>query len=213
MEVRYIYPEKTHKRTFIILHGMNQGISDIEYIVKNINKSYDDSLFIILIAKKMDINWPSGIEKNLSSWYNYYTRNDDLFIHDNINTKQFRTITDEVVKIINKEHSLNKKDIHLVGISQGGTIAINSSIKLKFKIKNVICIDTIFMNNYTKNRLNVSQNFRVLQSKYDDVYNIIFQDKCYYLLSEKGHNVIKTIRDKGHCEDLNYISRFIFSCI
>lgn len=213
MEVRYIYPEKTHQRTFIILHGMNQGISDIEYIVKNINKVHDDSLFIILIANKMDINWPNGIEKNLSSWYNYYTRNDNLSIHDDINTDQFRHITDEVVKIINKEHFSNQKDIHLMGISQGGTIAINSSIKLKFKIKNVICIDTIFMNNYTKNRMNVSQNFCVLQSKYDSVYNIIFQDKCYNLLSEKGHNVVKTIRDNGHCEDLNYISRFIISCV
>ena len=41
----------------------------------------------------MDINWPSGVEKNCSSWYNYFTSYDNLTKHDIINNDEF----DEVI--------------------------------------------------------------------------------------------------------------------
>ena len=44
---------------------------------------------IIPCAPKRNISWSSPSEKNVSSWYDYYTKNDGLEIHDIINEKDF----------------------------------------------------------------------------------------------------------------------------
>ena len=77
MKYKSFYPKNIHKFTLILLHGMNMNINTLYKMVKKL-QYYNKNLKIILpIAEKININWPNGIEYNISSWYNYYTRNDN----------------------------------------------------------------------------------------------------------------------------------------
>lgn len=212
MNVIIIKPENKHVETMIILHGMNQDINDIHFIINKIKKNKSGIKFIIPVAKKMTIDWPSGSEKNCLSWYNYFTRYDNLIKHDIIDLIQFEDATKFVTDIINKESKLIEHSmITLIGISQGGTVCINAALRLNFKIKNIKCIDTIFLHNYYKYRECKSQVFQVLQSRYDVIYNPFFQKYCYNLLKSYNNEVNLFYRNRGHCENLDSIARFIIN--
>ena len=216
MNLKIINSEGVHHETIIILHGMNQDIKDILYIVKQIksNKNCKFIKFIIPVAKKMNILWPDGKKEKCNSWYNYFTRYDNLIKHDIINSVEFENNTNEVVNLINEEAKIiSPKCIYLIGISQGGTICINAGLNLKFKIKNIICIDTIFLHTYYKYTPFKLQSFKVLISCKDEIYNPMFQRHCYSLLKSYKHEVNIFTRDNYHCENsdsiLKFISKFI----
>ena len=210
MDIRTIFPKYSHYQTIIILHGMNQDISDILYIVKKIKNKKIGIKFIIPLAEKMKIIWPNGEIEECLSWYNYFTRYDNLIKHDIINFIQFEENTDRVVDIINQESKIISPEmISLIGISQGGTICINAALKLNFKIKNIKCIDTIFLHSYYKYKKGPSQYFQVLQSKKDDIYNPSFQNHCYSLLRSYDNIVKIQSRDNFHCENIDSIIRYI----
>lgn len=210
MKVKIIYPKEKHYSTLIILHGLNQDILDIMYLVDKISKKKVGVKFIIPIANKMDINWPTGLEKNCSSWYNYFTCYDNFIKHDIIDLSQFESVTKEVVELIKKEaENIDSKYISLVGISQGGTIAINTALKLNIKLKSIYCIDTIFLHTYYKYVNCTKQQFYVLQSEKDEIYNPMYQNYCYGLLKSYNHVVIISVRDNYHCENMDSISSFI----
>ena len=99
--------------------------------------------------------------------------------------------------------------ITLIGISQGGTVCINAALRLKFKIKNIKCIDTIFLHNYYKYSEYESQVFQVLQSRKDEIYNPAFQNYCYDLLKSYNNTVTISYRNCGHSENLDSMSTFI----
>lgn len=210
MDIRTIFPKYSHYQTIIILHGMNQDIDDIMYIVNKIKSKKIGTKFIIPIAKKMKIVWSDGKIEECISWYNYFTRYDNLNKHDIINFLEFNENTDKIVDIINEESKIISPEmISLIGISQGGTICINAALKLKFKIKNIKCIDTIFLHTYYKYKKAPSQHFQVLQSKKDEIYNPSFQNHCYSLLRSYNNIVKIHIRDNFHCENTDSIIRYI----
>lgn len=210
MEVIVINAVSVHCQTVIILHGMNQHINDIRYIVNKIRKKNNGTKFIIPVAKKMTIMWPDGPQNNCSSWYNYFTRYDNLIKHDIINSTEFEDSTKFITDIINKESKIIKPSmITLIGISQGGTVCINTALRLKFKIKNIKCIDTIFLHNYYKYSECKSQVFQVLQSRKDEIYNPTFQKHCYDLLKSYNNTVTISYRNCGHSENLDSMSTFI----
>lgn len=210
MEVIVINAVSVHYQTVIILHGMNQHINDIRYIVNKIRKKNNGTKFIIPVAKKMTIMWPDGPQNNCSSWYNYFTRYDNLIKHDIINSTEFEDSTKFITDIINKESKIIKSSmITLIGISQGGTVCINTALRLKFKIKNIKCIDTIFLDNYYKYSDCKSQIFQVLQSRKDEIYNPAFQKYCYDLLKSYNNTVVISYRNCGHSENLDSMSTFI----
>ena len=210
METKIIFPKYSHYQTIIILHGMNQDIKDIIYIVDKIKSRKIGVKFIIPIANEMNIVWPDGKVEKCLSWYNYFTKYDNLIKHDSINVEEFEENTDKIVNIINEESKVIPPEmISLIGISQGGTICINAALKLKFKIKNIKCIDTIFLDTYYKYKKSPRQNFQVLQSKKDKIYNPSFQNSCYSLLRSYNNNVEIHIRDNSHCENTDSIIRYI----
>ena len=206
-----------HKNTIIILHGLNQSIKDLKDIINKLTKHSKNTKIIIPQCKKMIIKWPDGKQEKLRSWYNYYTRNDNLMKHDLINSKQFDKNTKIILDIIEKEFTYNNNiKVSLCGISQGGTVAINAAIMSKYKLEKIICIDTIFLNNY--NDLNIidtkhKQKFKILSSLNDKIYNFDFQLICYSLLNANGHDIDIKIRNCGHCENYNCISNFIYNNI
>lgn len=210
MDIRTIFPKYSHRQTIIILHGMNQDIDDITYIVDKINSKTRGIKFIIPVAEEMKISWTGGEIEECISWYNYYTRYDNLIKHDVINFTEFDENTDKIVDIIKQESKIISPDmISMIGISQGGTICINAALKLKFKIKNIKCIDTIFLHTYYKYKKRLGQNFQVLQSKKDEIYNPSFQNRCYSLLRSYNNTVKIHTRNNFHCENTDSIIRYI----
>ena len=213
MYIKTLLPKK-HIRTIILLHGMNQDISEMINMTKYINKYKKGNKIIIPTADNIDINWPDGKEKNISSWYNYFTRYDNKVKHDIIDSVQLKNITNEIVNIIKQESKIiDPGKITLIGISQGGTVCINAALMLQFKIKNVICIDTIFLHSYFDfkffNNKNSRQDFKVFQSSKDTIYNPIFQDYCYNMLKNYNNPVEKKIFNLTHCENMNTVAGFI----
>lgn len=216
MNLKTVNSDGVHQETIIILHGMNQDANDILYIINQIKSRKNSKFikFILPIAKKMNIIWPDGKKEKCNSWYNYFTRYDNLIKHDIINSIEFENNTNEVLNLINEEAKIiSPKCISLIGISQGGTICINVGLNLKFKIKNIICIDTIFLHTYYKYYPFKLQSFNVLISSKDEIYNPMFQRHCYSLLKSYKHEVNIFTRDNYHCENSDSIVKFILKFI
>lgn len=210
MNFKNIRAYKKHTETFIILHGMNQNINDIHYIVNKIKKRKHGIKFIIAMSENMTIEWPCGQKENCNSWYNYFTKYDNLNKHDIINSIEFENSTNFLVNIIKKEIKvINPSMITLIGISQGGTVCINAALRLKFKIKNIKCIDTVFLHSYYYYQEHEKQTFQVLQSRKDKIYNPFFQTYCYNILKSYYNDVIIFYRNCGHCENIDSIANFI----
>lgn len=212
MYIKTLLP-KTHIRTIILLHGMNQDVSEMISITKYINKYKKGNKFIIPVADNIDISWPDGKETNISSWYNYFTRYDNKVKHDILDSIQLKNNTSKLVNIIKTESKIiDPNKITLIGISQGGTVCINAALMLDFKIKNIICIDTIFLHSYFDYKFfknNVYQDFKVFQSSNDDIYNPYFQNYCYDIIKQYNNTIEKKVFKLSHCENIIIISKFI----
>ncbi len=186
-----------HSITIIILHGFNQSVADMECIYKPINEVYDCIKYLILESKE-------------NKWYDYYTQRDNHNRHDKINYRQFLNSCDELSNIISNEcNYIQPQNIYLLGISQGGTVCINTSISLTFKIGGTICIDTIFLTDYIKDISFINQTFYTMISKKDKIYNPDFQISCYDLLKFYGNGVYIFKRNKEHCKDMYEICDYI----
>lgn len=214
MYIKTIHP-KNHKRTVILLHGMGQDISEMINIKKYINRFKRGIKYIIPVADYMDISWPDGEEKNISSWYNYFTRYDNKFKHDILDKSQLKNVTDKIINIINSESKIvDPSKISLIGLSQGGTVCINAALMLNFTIRNIICIDTIFLHSYFDFKFfnnNIKQNFTIFQSNNDIIYNPLFQDYCYNMIKNYNNFIYKQNFNTTHCENMGIISKFITS--
>lgn len=213
MRINIINPEFTHMKTIIFLQSLNQSLDEIKQIVESINNKNRGVKFIIPIADKINTVWPNGVQEKINSWYNYYSWNNNLKKHDDICLEEFNKNSLEIKKIIENEAKfINPKKIYVIGISQGGTIAIDTCLKLPFNIKKVICIDTIFLHDYFFEKY-TKQNFVVFQSKNDTVYNPKFQDYCYSILEDNKCKVDKSVFNFSHTEDIHFIIKFINSNI
>ena len=132
---------KKHIFTIILLHGMYQNYKSLKNISLKIKKNNQFIKVIILNAPKIDIDWPQGKEYNVSSWYNYYTRYDGKMKLDIINLKNFYEQVNRLELLIEQEvmnHYINPNNILLMGVSQGGTIAMHAALNSKYKIGGII---------------------------------------------------------------------------
>lgn len=213
--LKIINPKFKHIKTIIILHGLNQSEDSIIHLTNLIKNKKRGIKFIIPFANKMNIVWPDGTSENSISWYNYYSRYDNLFKHDLIDQREFKKNTLYIIDILNQESKLiDPSRIFLCGISQGGTLAINIALNLEFKINSVICIDTIFLHLYHDFRIkNLYQTFHVYKSNKDFIYNPRFQEYCYSLLENLKNKVIIREHELEHCESDDEISNFVLSVI
>lgn len=208
--------KSSHKYSLILLHGMNMPIKELYNITKILQKKYIYLKIIIPVANKMNIFWPEGLEYNVRSWYNYYTRNDNQFVHDTININDFNYQTNNIFKIIDNERKIlkNSKNIIIAGISQGGTLAFNIGLNYFENLGGIIGIHTIFMDNIIKinNNCNKIPIYLFSGSK-DKIYNIKFQDISLNKLREKKYKIFWCIKKLHHCEYSKYEQGFLFNSI
>ena len=203
-----------HKTTLFLINGLNQTVDDLTLIINKIINSNKHTKIIIPHPKRMDITWPDGEKQySINSWYNYYSRYDNKFKHDIINKQDFLDSTEQLSNLVNEEINHNPDiDIVLCGISQGGTIAINYSSLSTIKFKSILCIDTIFMHSYIDFKdikKTPKQNYNILISTKDEIYNPEFQLYCYNLLDNCNNVVNINYRNTYHCENFSYIADFI----
>jgi|TARA_B110001450_G_scaffold252054_1_gene273107 predicted esterase len=184
-----------HGATVIILHGLYQDTKEISWMINKIN--CDFIKWIILEGKSL-------------KWYNYYTQRDNHYRHDKINYRQFTHSCRCLKNTIKRElRYIASKNLYIVGISQGGTVCINTALSLKFNLGGVICIDTIFLSDYMSDVSFFKQKFYILISSNDKIYNPNFQKICYNLLRFFGNEINVTERNKKHCEDMKEICNYI----
>ena len=214
--------KKEHKFKIILLHGMNMNISYLFKTVKYLQKNNKNLKIILPIADKININWPQGIEYNISSWYDYFTRNDNLLKHDEIDIQQFERQTNNIYKIIDNEIKIlcESKKIIIAGISQGGTLALNIGINYKCRLAGIIGIHTLFLGDLinipTINNVYKYTNFPIFlfSGDKDKIYNIKFQDLNLNPLRMKKFKIFwKIEKNLGHCKksknELKFISESI----
>lgn len=187
----------THKFTVIILHGLYQDTLEIKSMIEKINCDF--------------IKWVI-LEGRNKKWYNYYTYRDNQRRHDKINYIQFKYSCCFLEKSIKRElRYIPSEKLYILGISQGGTVCINTALSLKFKLGGIICIDTIFLSDYMSDISFLKQKFNILISLKDKIYNPNFQKNCYDLLRFFGNEIHITERNKKHCEDISEICEYIQS--
>ena len=206
----------THLYTIIILHGMFQ--TDRHLIpIANYIQNYNKNIKIILpCAPIRTISWANKPEHNISSWYDYYTRNDGLDKHDDINQRHFYKQTVRINEIIDQEKKLiptNK--IIIAGISQGGTLAFNIGLNYFDKLAGIIGIHTIFMDNII-NLDNINNiPIYLFSGNQDNIYNIKFQKTSLKKLKSKNIVVANWYIENnlGQCEQSTKEFEFIIRSI
>ena len=201
-----INPIDNHKYTLILLHGMNSSPNELLHIANVIKLNFKFLKIILLHSPNIDIDWPDGKEFNVNSWYNYYTRNDNLMIHDNINKINYKEKYLKINNIIKKENCLVGKNVILGGYSQGGTLAYDIILNSFNLIKAGFIFHSIFMDNII--RINKIKNIQIpifiVSGKKDNIYNFKFQEKMINLLRSKDILIYwKILENITHCEYSN----------
>ena len=196
---KIIYPSYEHKYSVILLHGMDSAPKYFDNLIDYLSSNHiyshilTNTKFIFPEAPIMNINFPNNTLVNVNSWYNYYTRYDNLNKIDLINTLDFRYQTIRILNIILSEYMLlkgNNKNIYIGGISQGGTIAYNLLSFLPFNIGGLISIKSIFMYKYTKlKKYNIKSRIYMFNAEDDEVYNSELQNNCIKRLKNIGYKI------------------------
>jgi predicted esterase len=166
---------------------------------------------MIKMIDRYSVKWII-LEGKGTKWYNYYTQRDNHRRHDKINYNQFKYSCCFLERAIKRElRYIPSEKLYILGISQGGTVCINTALNLKIKLGGIICIDTIFLSDYISDISFLRQIFHILISRRDRIYNPNFQKNCYDLLRFFGNEINVTERNKEHCEDIPEICDYIHS--
>ena len=195
-----LLPIENHEYTLIILHGMYQSNKSIYSLAESIQKFFKNLKIILPCAPKRNISWTNPKEKNVNSWYDYYTKNDGLMIHDIINEKDFHEQCNRIDLIIKNEIlSIDSKNIIIMGISQGGTLALDIGLYSNYKLGGIIGLHTLFMDILSTKNINKIPIY-LFSGENDNIYSIELQKKSLQKLQKNLK--IKWIIEKslGHCE-------------
>ena len=201
-----INPIDEHKYTLILLHGMYSNPNDLLDISKILKNTFNFLKIILVHSPTIDIDWPDGKECNVNSWYNYYTRNDNLMEHDNINKIQFKEQYLRIDKIIKNENRLIGNNVILGGYSQGGTLVYDIVLNSNNLIKAGFIFHSVFMDNIIRinNIKNIQTPIFIVSGKKDNIYNFKLQEQMINLLKSKNARIYwKILNNIGHCEYSN----------
>ena len=193
-------PIENHEYTLIILHGMYQSNKSIYSLAESIQKFFKNLKIILPCAPKRNISWKTPSEKNVNSWYDYYTKNDGLDIHDIINETDFHEQCNRINLVIKKEVLLiDSKKIIIMGISQGGTLAFNIGLHCDCELGGIIGMHTLFMDIISTKNINKIP-IHLFSGENDNIYSIQLQKNSLQKLQKILK--IKWIIEKklGHCE-------------
>jgi len=194
-----------HIYTLIFLHGMYKNHESLIETSKYIQERINTIKIVLPDAPKMSIDWPTGKEENVNSWYNYYTRRDGMMEYDEIDNKAFKTQAKRITKIVDKEIDILKgksQRVILGGISQGGTIALHVALTYKSFLKSVIAIHSLFLPDMIKHYEKINKiPIYFFSGREDKIYNIKLQECSNNILLKNNVSVYWKIENNlGHSE-------------
>lgn len=173
--MKIYYARGEHKYTIILLHGLYCDYTWFETLVNRLKQVSNNIKIIIPNAPVRVIDWPSGKEKDIRSWYNYFTCRDGELQHDDIDIDHYKSQCKRVEDIIVRElHTITSQNIVLIGESQGGTIVSGLSLQLKHQLGGYILLDSVFMDNIIIPST-IYKNIYIYSSENDEIYTISLQ--------------------------------------
>ena len=209
-----------HKFTFIMLHPMHcdskyfYNFLDYFEKISKVNYIFESIKFIFPEASLMDIDYPNNKLYNIKSWYNYYTCYDNINKVDKIDIQDFENSTNRIINIIYNEAFIlnNFKHIHLVGVSQGGTLLFNILNKLPISIGGLYVIKSIYMDKYIKLKKNLKTPIFIYSGSQDNIYNLKLQKICFKKLKNRKYDISWTIiNNLDHYKILTKEHKFIIN--
>ena len=203
--------KEIHLYTLIILHGMYETNESLLGLVDYLQECNKNLKIILPNAPLRNINWPSGIEYGVNSWYNYYTQKDGVMEYDLIDEDNFFEQVERINNIIEKEVDLlkNSKRLFLAGISQGGTLALHLGLTVVHKIGGIIGIHTLFLKYLIDDSALINEvPIFLLSGKNDNIYSFKFQRMTTKKIKK---NIIKwkVVKKLGHCEYYKHENKLI----
>lgn len=223
-------PVEKHEYSIILLHGMNQTNESLMKLTYKLIKKYKNLKIILPNSPKRDITWKNvndwknindgldGDVNNINSWYNYFTHNDGLMKHDEIDESEFYVQVKRINKIIDEEVNLlhGKSDNILIGgFSQGGTLALHIGLNYYKPLGCIIGVHTILMDNVTC-ITNECQKIPIylFSGKKDEIYNIRLQKRSLKNLKKLEYEIVwKIEKDLTHSQYSNSENLFIIKAI
>lgn len=193
------YNTDNYKFVVILLHGMYGNSNEFKYLL-NCNK-FEHIKFILLDSPKQDINWPTGIEKNVKSWYNYYTDYSGVNKFDKISINDLNNITKQIHNLIDTEINILKDPSKIIigGSSQGGTVAFHAALTYPEILGGVISLRSILLDNTVVKPTNNKLNFFIFCAEKDNVYIPKLYNRSFSRLENSNYQIIKHIqKDLDH---------------
>jgi len=214
----YIFlPAKKHEYTIILLHGMNETTESLLKLTYKLIKKYQNLKIILPNTPKINITWPEETEKNINSWYNYFTRYDGLMKHDKIDENNFYKQVKRINKIIDKEVKLldgKSENIMIGGFSQGGTLALHIGLNYHEQLGCIIGIHTILLDITKVTDKCQKIPIYLFSGNKDQIYNIRLQNLSLKKLRKLKYEIIwKIIKNLKHSEYSKYEYPFIIKAI
>ena len=208
--------KKNHLFTCICLHGMYQSFNSQIELAKYLQKNNNNLKVILVDSPEININWPTGIEYNVKSWYNYYSDYSGKMNYDIIDKKQFLSQKNRINNLIKREinnNKINPKNIIILGESQGGTIALHTGLTSEYKIGGVIGIHTLLLVNEIKNFENLNKiPIYLFSGQKDTIYNINLQNYGISKLLNNDYFINWNINNNlSHCEYYDKLFEIILS--
>ena len=193
---------------FIILPGftMDKNHKDINYLVNKFKSKFPNSTYHIVNPPLRKITIYKN--KKYRAWYDYYS---------NYITKEECINVNHLIESRNKLHTLldsykSKKDIYLVGYSQGCCMALDAGLTYHKKIGGIIGIKGhIPIQTFTK--LNTKQRLWVTHGKKDKSIGFNVASNSYKKINNKTFLVQNTNHSIKHGinEQLNSIYKFVLN--
>tara|TARA_B100000902_G_C27318023_1_gene922512 strand:+ start:4501 stop:5154 length:654 start_codon:yes stop_codon:yes gene_type:complete len=194
--MKIYYPKKEHLYTIIMLHGMYCDNTSFDMLVSSILKNNEHVKIILPNASVRDIDWPNGKEKNVNSWYNYFTCKDGELEHDTIDINQYNSESKKIKRLIEQERNyINYSNIILLGESQGGTIVSKLALEIEEQIGGFLLIDTVFMDSILIPIVKYP-NIYIYSSECDEVYILELQKNSIKKLNLENY-IVEWYVDKG----------------
>lgn len=159
-------------------------------------------------APTRTISWPNGRERDVISWYNYYS--DNRGKPDVIEERNFNSQVRRIQQIVRREvKRFGKKNVFVGGVSQGGTVAgaVATIEGIGLILSRSCFIFTDIMKDYKKDA-----KFPILvTSGYDDqVYPVPFQKKSLKCFPHAHWKLFPNIdHHKYSSDEIKYIVKWI----
>lgn len=189
-----VEPTAPHHSSVIMLHGMYYDGTMFETLpaifAQYVGERAAGTRFIFANAPMRTIDWPSGREYGVRSWYNYFTSKGGAFECDEIDLEQLTHVSREVHDLITREVEALGGDARRVAIggnSQGGTVALHAAMTYpKGPVGALICGCTILMDQTPVDTSKAVMPVFIFVAEKDEEYAPLFQKKCFQRLRDAG---------------------------